>query len=541
MRRVAVLERRAGYLGVVLACLVACSAALGQSVIKQGVEFQVNSYTFNNEYQPAISSDADGDFVVTWTDAAKEVDGIQGIFGKRFSSAGAVLVDEFHVNTYTESIQHRSSVSAEDNGDFVVVWQSFGQASAGDYGVFGQRFDSSGAAVGTEFQVNSSTGYYLFSPRVSSDADGDFVVVWGSSGQDASASGVFARRFASSGAALGGEFQVNTHTSQNQEYPVVAVSASGDFVVAWESFNQIVGSGYDVFAKRFNSAGAVLGSEFLVNTYTSHNQYRPTVAAEADGDFVVAWQSAGQDGPVPPYGILGVFARRFTSAGAPQAAEFQVNVFTQNYQRFPDITADNGGNFVVTWESAHQDGSYESVFARRVTAAGAAFGPEFQVNSYTNDGQSQPVAAFAGSGGFVVAWTNEAPQDGNASGVFAQRFSLPPLAVLDIDGNGALGALTDGLLYLRYRFSLTGTALTAGAVGVGCTRCDGATIVAYLNGLGTTLDVDGNGGFSALTDGLLVVRFLFNLSGTALTNGVVGAGCTRCDAAAIVPYLQMFD
>jgi hypothetical protein len=155
--------------------------------------------------------------------------------------------------------------------------------------------------------------------------------------------------------------------------------------------------------------------------------------------------------------------------------------------------------------------------------------------------QNQPVAAFAGSGGFVIAWSNEEPQDGNATGVFAQRFSLPPLATLDIDGNGSLGALTDGLLYLRYRFNLTGTALTASAIGAGCTRCDSATIIAYLNGLGNTLDIDGNMSFSALTDGLLAVRYLFNLGGTALTNGVVGAGCTRCDAAAIVPYMQTLD
>jgi hypothetical protein len=115
------------------------------------------------------------------------------------------------------------------------------------------------------------------------------------------------------------------------------------------------------------------------------------------------------------------------------------------------------------------------------------------------------------------------------------------LAVLDVDGNGSLAALTDGLLYLRFRFGLSGVALTGGAIGGGCTRCDGAAVVAYLNGLGATLDVDGNGSFSALTDGLLVLRFLFSLTGDALTSGVVGVGCTRCDAAAIVPHLQTLD
>jgi hypothetical protein len=109
---------------------------------------------------------------------------------------------------------------------------------------------------------------------------------------------------------------------------------------------------------------------------------------------------------------------------------------------------------------------------------------------------------------------------------------------LDIDGNGAVTALTDGLLVLRDAFGLTGATLTNGVVGAGCSRCDAAAIEPYLAALGRTLDIDDNDAVAALTDGLLVVRSLFGLTDLALTNGVVGAGCMRCDAAAIVPYLQ---
>jgi hypothetical protein len=114
----------------------------------------------------------------------------------------------------------------------------------------------------------------------------------------------------------------------------------------------------------------------------------------------------------------------------------------------------------------------------------------------------------------------------------------PPL---DVDGNGSLGALTDGLLVLRFQFGLTGTPLAANAIGQGCTRCDGPAVAAYLAGLGNTLDIDGNGSLGALTDGLLVLRYLFGLTGTTLTGGVVAPSCTRCDAAAIVPYLETLD
>jgi hypothetical protein len=79
--------------------------------------------------------------------------------------------------------------------------------------------------------------------------------------------------------------------------------------------------------------------------------------------------------------------------------------------------------------------------------------------------------------GFGVAW-DSVSQDGSEYGVFAQRFTT--LAVLDVDGDGTFGALTDALLILRFAFGFTGTPLTAGAVGSGCTRCDASAIAGYL-------------------------------------------------------------
>src|SRR5687767_635397 len=65
---------------------------------------------------------------------------------------------------------------------------------------------------------------------------------------------------------------------------------------------------------------AVRLGEFQVNTYTSGPQRYPAVAMDADGDFVVVWQSNQQDGNSD-----GIFAQRFNAAGLPQASEFKVN------------------------------------------------------------------------------------------------------------------------------------------------------------------------------------------------------------------------
>jgi hypothetical protein len=86
--------------------------------------------------------------------------------------------------------------------------------------------------VGGEFVVNGyTTGFQAWSD-VAIDADGDFVIVWGSPGQDGSGQGIFGRRFSASGAS-GPEFQVNTYTTGDQIYPSVGSDGAGNFVVSW--------------------------------------------------------------------------------------------------------------------------------------------------------------------------------------------------------------------------------------------------------------------------------------------------------------------
>lgn len=112
---------------------------------------------------------------------------------------------------------------------------------------------------------------------------------------------------------------------------------------------------------------------------------------------------------------------------------------------------------------------------------------------------------------------------------------------LDVDASGPnteYDALTDGLLIVRYMFGLTGQALTANTLGATATRTDPAAIAAYLDGIRTTLDIDGNGSLDALTDGLLIVRYLFGLRGSQLISNTVGPNATRSTAAQVETYIQ---
>jgi hypothetical protein len=114
---------------------------------------------------------------------------------------------------------------------------------------------------------------------------------------------------------------------------------------------------------------------------------------------------------------------------------------------------------------------------------------------------------------------------------------------LDIDASGDVEPLTDGLLVLRYLFGFSGGPLVAGAVDVDqCGRCTAGEIETYLDSIVSQLDADGDGETEPLTDGLLVLRWLFGFSGGPLVAGAVDTGdCTRCSAEAIAAYLDGLD
>jgi hypothetical protein len=327
-----------------------------------GPEFRVNTYTTGDQRDPNVSSNVDGsgNFVVVWT-SPQDGSGA-GVVAQRFGSSGAPLGPEFRVNTYTTGAQYQAATAADFAGNFVVVWSSVGQEGAGAE-VFGQRYSSTGAALGPEFRVNTYTTGYQYRPAVGSDTNGNFLVVWqdgaAPGGGGGAGRGIFGRSYDSTGAPIGPEFQVNTYTTGFHGAPALAVDAGGSAIVVWHRQD---GSDLGVFGQRYDVSGFPFDSEFQVNTYTTGRQAYPAVGKEflTFGCFVVAWSSDGQDGSGP-----GIYNRFWLFGNQPQGGEFLVNEHTTGSQArawvapYPDI-----GDLVVLWDSEAQDGSGTGVYAR---------------------------------------------------------------------------------------------------------------------------------------------------------------------------------
>jgi large repetitive protein len=336
-------------------------------------------------------------------------------FSRWVRAQGVPMGAEFRVPTYTSGTQGTASVTLSATGDFIVLWGSDGQEGS-QSGAYAQRYASSGSQLGSEFRVNTYTTGGQFHNVAAFDTAGNFVVVWHSLNEDGSLYGIFGQRYSSAGTPAGAEFQVNTYTTGSQDHPVVVSGTAGGFVVAWQSAGQD-GAGFSIIGRRYASSGAPLGGEFQINSYTTGSQGLPRVASDSSGNFVVVWQSDTQDGST-----YGIFGQRYASTGVPSGNEFQVNTYTTGYQRFPSVASDSSGNFVVVWQSYTQDGSTFGIFGQRYASTGAPSGNEFQVNTYTTGSQGFPGVASDSSGNFVVVWVSDG-QDGSYGGVFGQRYA----------------------------------------------------------------------------------------------------------------------
>lgn len=272
---------------------------------------------------------------------------------ERLALSATPVGPQVHVNTFSGEQQAMPVVAMDQAGDHVVVWQSNGQ-NVGVFDIFAQRYDAAGVPQGAEFKVSEAPVFARIVPAVAMDQAGNFVVAWESRDQDSTdpnvpaRGGIYARRFSAAGAALGGEFRVNTTVFSEQEIPSIAMDPAGDFVVTWESVFQD-GSGYGIFAQRYNAAGATQGGEFQVNTTTQGDQLNPTAAMDAAGDFVIAWQTT-PDTPAAVASHFDILAQTYGASGVASGGEFQVNAANPNPQVHPAVALNASGSLVVAWE-----------------------------------------------------------------------------------------------------------------------------------------------------------------------------------------------
>lgn len=243
---------------------------------------------------------------------------------------------------------------------------------------------------------------------VSVAADGTHVVAWSSMNQDGSGWGVYARRFDITGTALTGEITVAQTTADNQQWARVATDAVGNFVVTWTGTNQD-GTPQSVYARRFDAAGAALANEFRVNTTASGTQKDSSIAMDSAGNFLIAWQGEG------PGDTDGIFYRRFNAdESAIDATDVLANGTNIGAQTDPDVALNDAGQFAISWASN------TNVYVRHFDASGVPAHADVQVDS-TSSFSYAPAIDIDASGRTIVVYRTDGFL-GSGAGVWGRGF-----------------------------------------------------------------------------------------------------------------------
>ena len=196
-------------------------------------------------------------------------------------------------------------------------------------------------------------------------------------------------------------------------HPVLVTHGDEAFSLLWQTDSAAGGQGEDVEGTWFfENLERQDPDDAILNTTLADDQIEPAMGAGFH--TITLWSGNGQDGSG-----YGIFAQRHDPFG-PIGEELQLNEEAEDDQRAPAAAWLGGKRFAVAWQSAGQDGAGWGIVMRLVEAEGN-LGPETVVNKYTSGDQQAPAMAGFQDGSYVLVWES-ADQDGNATGIFAQRF-----------------------------------------------------------------------------------------------------------------------
>jgi hypothetical protein len=371
-------------------------------------EVQVNERSSGTQANPAVAAAGAGGAVIVWSSYYTTMGRSNDILARRLDSSGAFVGTEFPVNTESEGNQTEPAVASNRRGDFAVVWQGPGPEAED---IYLRRFDPNGSATTDDLLVNLDPAGRQLYPRVALSGTGALAVVWESRAttEDGDRFLVCAQLFDPNGSGRGGEIMVDDPTLDCR-YPDVAMDGAGNFVVTW-----LRETGTDsIMARRFGPDGVPVTEPFAVSTARITSITRPSVAMNSLGYFAVAW-----DGDPNRAADDDVHLRCYDPNGTPQGEPVLVNTDRTGAQQWPQVALNDANELMVVWEHHTDDPDLKAeIFARLFQADGQPAGAASQLNTYTQDQQRYPDVAAGADGSFLAVWESNG-QDGSGNGIFA--------------------------------------------------------------------------------------------------------------------------
>ncbi|MBI9038750.1 MAG: T9SS type A sorting domain-containing protein [Bacteroidales bacterium] len=374
-----------------------------------GDNFKINDDIGNYvQYWPTVSGHKNGDFIVTWVDKRNDDD--YDIYFQRYLADGTAIGYNVKANTdLGDSYQLNPDIVIMESGDFIITW---GDIRNENWDIYAQRFLSDGTMLGDNFKIyNDTTNANQSSPSISTDIAGNFIVSWIDSGNDYCA--IYAQRFTSEAVPIGNAFKVNNDTGESyQACNEIMEDKDGNFTIIWEDHS--IGNNGDVFAQSYLNDGTPIEDNFKVNDdIGSENQIGPSIAKDNNNNFIIAWTDERHFNYDYNYGDI--YFQRFSGNGTTLGNNIKVNDDTlSNVAQYgASVASDAEGNFVIAWDDC-RNGYWGDIYAQRFSNDGTALGNNFRVNylsAWVNYGSK---VICKKNGDFIIVWGDS--EDGGKDG-----------------------------------------------------------------------------------------------------------------------------
>lgn len=330
---------------------------------KIGQSFIINQDLINNSISANVKSLAinqnNNNFAVTYTSISNDYK----IYLSRFDSNSSPLGTPLLVNTSNNSGVHsNSSIGYDNSGNLVILWGYQNFSSGFDTGIYFQKYDSNGNALGSntlvvnKYSATQNILSEIKDPRLSVNNDGSFLVLWKEIVNGVNK--LFVRKYDSNGQPSGADILIKDNISFYADFDIENDS-NGNFMVVYSD------GGQNLYATKYSSTSQIIVSEIQINTDTTLYKNSPKISLNNSGKFSVSW--VGTD-----FTNENIFTRLYDSNGQDLGNEFQVNepmISNDNIKnQSPSITLDNSGNTIIGWFNYKQDQSTFQMYDKNIFA-----------------------------------------------------------------------------------------------------------------------------------------------------------------------------
>ncbi|WP_422361023.1 putative Ig domain-containing protein [Reichenbachiella sp.] len=325
--------------------------------IRIGSEIQINNETGEQASDPAVALDDSGNFMVVW-DAYSTTGGEDDdILASVYNWDGEVVKDDFIINEETSNNQRNPDIAINNEGDFQVIWSS--RNSSGDTWdrIYGQVVSPLGVpdSNGNQnlFEINETSNVTILASLAIND-DGDIGIPYVYQ-YDGTNNGFYV--FDSSFEPIVSDLAFSETSYADAYPPGITANEDGDFILAWSEYD-LGEEAYYLMSRKYSS-----GTSFeadAVNIGELESEVDAHIVSVDDGDFMISYTQYEVEAD-----LYSVYLRRISHDLDPIGPEMKINDISASGSTNNSIASSPDGSYTVAWQSSYADGSDEAIIAKQ--------------------------------------------------------------------------------------------------------------------------------------------------------------------------------